>query len=101
MIKGNRKAAIYGTIITIIFAGFFTGLQYLEYKEAGFTMADSVFGSAFYASTGLHGLAIVPINKTMLSINNSPLGTSSSLLYSRSFAVARTPSSASPTGFFL
>jgi hypothetical protein len=24
-------------------------------------MADSVYGSAFYASTGLHGLIIVPI----------------------------------------
>lgn len=64
LIQGNRKAAIYGTIITIIFALVFTGLQYFEYREAGFTMADSVFGSAFYASTGLHGLImIVPIKK--------------------------------------
>jgi hypothetical protein len=31
-------------------------LQGVEYTEAGFTISDSVFGSAFYASTGLHGL---------------------------------------------
>jgi cytochrome c oxidase subunit 3 len=66
LIQGNRKAAIYGTIITIIFALLFTGLQYLEYKEAGFTIADSVFGSAFFASTGLHGLHVI-IGTTFIS----------------------------------
>lgn len=63
LIQGNRKAAVYGTIITIIFAILFTGLQYLEYKEAGFTFADSVFGSAFFASTGLHGLILLAPTK--------------------------------------
>jgi len=62
LIAGNRKAAIDGVIITIILAIIFTGLQYFEYSEAGFTMSDGVYGSAFYASTGLHGLTtIVPI----------------------------------------
>lgn len=79
LIQGNRKAAIYGTIITIIFALLFTGLQYFEYREAGFTMADSVFGSAFYASTGLHGLiTIVPIkkkNKIFYISSSATLGT--------------------------
>ena len=58
LIQGNRKAAIYGTIICIILAIAFTGLQYYEYSEASFTITDSVFGSAFFASTGLHGLHI-------------------------------------------
>ena len=59
LIKGNRRYAILGTLLTLIFAILFTGLQYFEYKEAGFTMSDSVFGSAFYASTGLHGLHVI------------------------------------------
>lgn len=59
LIAGNRKAAIYGTIITIVLAIVFTGLQAYEYKEAGFTFADSVFGSAFFASTGLHGAHVI------------------------------------------
>ena len=59
LIQGNRKSAVYGTLITLIFAILFTGLQYFEYREAGFTFADSVFGSAFFASTGLHGLHVI------------------------------------------
>jgi hypothetical protein len=70
LIAGNRKAAIDGVILTIILAVIFTALQYFEYSEAGFTISDGVYGSAFYASTGLHGLiTIVPIklkNKNML-----------------------------------
>jgi heme/copper-type cytochrome/quinol oxidase subunit 3 len=65
LIAGNRKAAIDGVILTIILAVIFTALQYFEYSEAGFTISDGVYGSAFYASTGLHGLiTIVPIKKT-------------------------------------
>ena len=59
LIAGNRKSAIDGVIFTIILAIIFTGLQYFEYSEAGFTMSDGVYGSAFYASTGLHGLTII------------------------------------------
>ena len=59
LIKGNRRAAILGTILTIIFAILFTALQGYEYKEAGFSIADSVFGSAFFCSTGLHGAHVI------------------------------------------
>jgi cytochrome c oxidase subunit 3 len=69
LIAGNRKAAIDGVILTIILAVIFTALQYFEYSEAGFTMADGVYGSAFYASTGLHGLiTIVPIKKNKVAL---------------------------------
>ena len=74
LIAGNRKAAIDGVILTIILAVIFTALQYFEYSEAGFTISDGVYGSAFYASTGLHGLiTIVPIklkNKNMFNSSN-------------------------------
>jgi Cytochrome c oxidase subunit III len=74
LIAGNRKAAIDGVILTIILAVIFTALQYYEYSEAGFTIGDGVYGSAFYASTGLHGLiTLVPIklkNKNMFNSSN-------------------------------
>ena len=59
LIKGNRRYAILGTLLTLIFAILFTGLQYYEYVEAGFSIADSVFGTVFFCSTGLHGLHVL------------------------------------------
>jgi cytochrome c oxidase subunit 3 len=59
LIGGNRSAAIEGTLITIIFAIIFTALQVFEYNQAPFTLTDSVFGSAFFVSTGLHGLHVI------------------------------------------
>lgn len=59
LIEGNRKNAIIGTFLTIVFAIVFTALQWYEYSEAAFTMSDSVFGTVFFASTGLHGLHVI------------------------------------------
>jgi cytochrome c oxidase subunit 3 len=59
LIKGNRKNTIIGTTITLILASVFTYFQYIEYTDAGFTISDSVYGSAFFASTGLHGFHVI------------------------------------------
>ena len=59
LIQGDRKGAILGTLLTIIFAVVFTALQYYEYSEAAFTITDSVYGTVFYASTGLHGFHVI------------------------------------------
>ena len=59
LIGGKRSAAIEGTLITIILAVIFTALQAYEYKQSYFTLTDSIFGSAFYVSTGLHGLHVI------------------------------------------
>lgn len=56
LIQGNRNGAILGTFLTLVLAIAFTGLQGLEYMQASFSMSDSVFGTVFFASTGLHGL---------------------------------------------
>ena len=59
LINCNRSGAITGAFLTIVLAVLFTGLQYYEYLEAGFTFADSVYGTVFFASTGLHGLHVI------------------------------------------
>jgi cytochrome c oxidase subunit 3 len=67
LIQGNRIDSINGTFFTIILALIFTALQYVEYNQAMFTFSDSVYGSVFFASTGLHGLHII-IGTLFLSI---------------------------------
>ena len=59
LIQGNRYGAILGTLLTIVFAILFTALQAFEYIEAPFSIADSVFGTVFFASTGLHGFHVI------------------------------------------
>ena len=59
LINGNRSGAIIGAFVTIVLALLFTGLQYYEYAEAGFTFADSIYGTVFFASTGLHGIHVI------------------------------------------
>lgn len=48
-----------GLVITIILGLVFTALQGMEYYEAPFTIADSVYGSTFYVATGFHGLHVI------------------------------------------
>lgn len=59
LIKGNRKASIEGIAWTVLLAIIFTAFQYLEYSEATFTISDSIFGTVFFSSTGLHGLHVI------------------------------------------
>jgi cytochrome c oxidase subunit 3 len=59
VIQGNRKGALYGSICTIILAGFFTMFQGIEYTVSSFTISDSVYGSCFYFGTGFHGLHVL------------------------------------------
>ena len=56
IISNNRKEAISALILTILFAILFTALQGVEYYEAGFTIADGVYGATFFLCTGFHGL---------------------------------------------
>nr|YP_863654.1 cytochrome c oxidase subunit III [Nymphon gracile]ABF93286.1 cytochrome c oxidase subunit III [Nymphon gracile] len=51
---------VFKALMCTIFLGlFFTILQMMEYWEATFTITDSVFGSIFYATTGMHGMHVI------------------------------------------
>jgi cytochrome c oxidase subunit 3 len=57
-IEGNVRDARVGTAATFILGVYFSFIQFLEYKYAGFHMNDSVFGSIFFMITGLHGFHV-------------------------------------------
>jgi len=67
IISGNRGESILGLVLTIILGLFFTALQGLEYYEAPFSIADSVYGSSFFVATGFHGLHVI-IGTTFLIV---------------------------------
>ena len=59
ILAGYRKDSIEALIYTIILAIFFTLLQYYEYCASPFNISDSVYGSVFYMTTGLHGFHVI------------------------------------------
>lgn len=67
LIAGQRGTVLLGFALTLILAVVFTSLQAYEYATATFTMTDSVYGSAFYLGTGVHGFHVI-LGTTMLAI---------------------------------
>ena len=59
LISNNHSQAAISLLVTIALGLYFTFLQGLEYLEASFRIADSVYGSTFFVATGFHGLHVV------------------------------------------
>lgn len=87
----DRQGTLVGLFITTLLIVLFVGCQVLEYTWATFTIADSVFGSIFYAGTGLHFIHMVMLI-VMLAIcyarmyfyhftSNHHLGLETTILY--------------------
>ncbi|AMD23035.1 cytochrome oxidase subunit 3 (mitochondrion) [Eremothecium sinecaudum] len=68
LITGNRNASLYGLLATFWLIVIFVACQYVEFINANFTITDGVYGSVFYAGTGLHFMHMVMLI-FMLGIN--------------------------------
>nr|UOU85370.1 cytochrome c oxidase subunit III [Theodoxus fluviatilis] len=67
LMEGDRINGVQGLVATVLLGIYFTFLQAGEYYEAPFTIADGVYGSAFFVATGFHGLHVL-IGTTFLLI---------------------------------
>lgn len=45
-------------LITVLLGAYFIVMQFVEYNEASFAMADGVYGSTFFMATGFHGIHV-------------------------------------------
>jgi cytochrome c oxidase subunit 3 len=87
----SRCHLLLGSGLTIALSLLFTFLQYYEFSFSSFTISDSIYGSTFFALTGLHGLHIL-LGTVFLSVavlrlalyhitDSHYLGYQSSILY--------------------
>nr|YP_009663921.1 cytochrome c oxidase subunit III [Synthesiomyia nudiseta]QCW07954.1 cytochrome c oxidase subunit III [Synthesiomyia nudiseta] len=67
LMEGNHSQTSQSLFFTVLLGIYFTILQAYEYIEAPFTIADSVYGSTFFMSTGFHGIHVL-IGTTFLLI---------------------------------
>lgn len=54
--KYNQR--VQALILTVVLGIYFLYLQYGEYTETAFSIADSVYGRTFFIATGFHGLHV-------------------------------------------
>lgn len=59
IIENKHTQASQALAITVTLGLYFTSLQAIEYWEASFSIADSVYGRTFFIATGFHGLHVI------------------------------------------
>nr|AXS66135.1 cytochrome c oxidase subunit 3 [Curculionoidea sp. 30 KM-2017] len=68
LMENNYTQSLQSLAITVILGFYFSLLQLYEYNEAPFNISDSIYGSTFFMTTGLHGLHVL-IGSTFLLVN--------------------------------
>lgn len=58
LIANLYKKTIFRLSVTIFLGYYFLSMQGLEYLEAPFSIADRVYGSTFFITTGFHGFHV-------------------------------------------
>ena len=75
LLENNLTQATQSLSLTILLGLYFTIIQAIEYIQASFSIADSVYGRTFFIATGFHGLHVI-IGSTFLIVTIARLTTS-------------------------
>nr|YP_009728008.1 cytochrome c oxidase subunit III [Platypus contaminatus]QIA44533.1 cytochrome c oxidase subunit 3 [Platypus contaminatus] len=59
LMENKSNSALQSLGITILLGAIFSILQAFEYMEAPFAISDSIYGSTFFMTTGLHGMHVI------------------------------------------
>nr|QIT06596.1 cytochrome c oxidase subunit 3 [Sminthurinus signatus] len=59
LMENNQKVVNSSLFITVVMGIYFSSLQAMEYNEASFSIADSVYGASFFMATGFHGIHVL------------------------------------------
>jgi len=58
LINNFYNKSLVRLIVTVLLGAYFMFMQYEEYIEASFAIADGVYGSTFFIATGFHGMHV-------------------------------------------
>lgn len=58
LINNYYNKSLVRLIVTVLLGAYFIVMQYVEYNEASFAIADGVYGSTFFIATGFHGIHV-------------------------------------------
>ncbi len=59
LLHNDKKGLVWGLVITVLLGMLFTGVQALEYSEAGFQYTGNLYGASFFMATGFHGFHVL------------------------------------------
>jgi len=59
LINNFFNKTVFRLAITVALGVYFLIMQYLEYEEAQFAIADGVYGRTFFIATGFHGIHVL------------------------------------------
>lgn len=66
LVNNNFFSSLSSLFITVLLGFYFLVIQYAEYCESAFTIADGVYGRTFFIRTGFHGIHVI-VGTTMLA----------------------------------
>nr|YP_010535576.1 cytochrome c oxidase subunit III [Otobius lagophilus]UYB78384.1 cytochrome c oxidase subunit III [Otobius lagophilus]UYB78397.1 cytochrome c oxidase subunit III [Otobius lagophilus]UYL27137.1 cytochrome c oxidase subunit III [Otobius lagophilus] len=69
LMNKNYSESLKALLLTILLGLLFTFLQGWEYKQASFSISDSIYGSTFFMATGFHGLHVIIGSSFLLVIS--------------------------------